>query len=268
MNLLISDYVALFLCILLGFLLTLGVLSKHKWLNATCYILATAVFAVHILDSIYDYLWVWLIPHPTVAIVHLLAVWGPIIAILVGLSTHLPRKGDRKALMIIAALVGMYGLYVVGRQLVPPGEAADSLWIDGVLLQSTGTTCIAAASCTYLRQLGVAMDEPEAVRKGVISPNGGTNVNAWRILRLGLAADYQVKIGRPSREQMAQSGRWYITAMHLSLLTGHEIVFQVSPDGEEVNIKDPLVGRYTYTWEKFSEDWLKTCVWAERVGDG
>ena len=264
MNLLISDYVALLACILLGFLLTLGVLSKHKWLNAVCYTLAVLLFVIHVLHARLEFVWVWLVPHPSVAIIKMAAVWGPLIAILIGLAQHVKRFGDRRALYIICALLVGYCFWVVGRQLIDPGANAATCWNDETMMQSTGTTCVAAATCTYLRTLGFEMTEPEAVRLGLISVYGGSETQAWRILKLRLPAKaYRARIAPLTRAALRQSGKWYLTCVLYSAVVGHAIVFRVAPDGDTVTIRDPLSGEYEQSWAEFRKTWLGVAVWAE-----
>ena len=172
------DCLALFIVIAVHVLLILGVQHAKKPVRIASYTLATLVFILHLVDVRLDYLWVWLLPHPAVVVVRSAAVWGPIIAILVGLSKHLPKKRDAQALLVVAILVGIYGGYIVGRQLSRPGESESSTWLEGTLIQSTGSTCIAAACSTYLDKLGFALTETESVNMGLISRHGGTTANA------------------------------------------------------------------------------------------
>ena len=266
MHLMLSDYIALLGCILLGALLTLGTLSRHRGLNALAYFAAALVFAVHILDSFYDYLWVWLIPHPAVVMPMLAAVWGALIAVLAGLARYIKVQRDRRALYVICALLVVYGIYSVGCQLVDPGTAKQSQWNDDVLIQSTVTTCIAAACCTYLRVHGVDLEEHEAVARGLISHNGGTQTQAWRILRLSLPTQYDVRISPLTLERMRRSGRWFVASVGYNLATGHAVVVKVI--GDYVLIRDPLIGEYDLPVEEFEQMWLGVGIWAEETGRG
>ncbi|MBN2082669.1 hypothetical protein JW859_10760 [bacterium] len=263
--LLLSDYVALGLCVLVGVLLVLGVLSRHRWLNAISYITAVAIYAVHVLDAYYDIVWVTLIPHPAVIMPMLAAVWIPLAAILIGLARYIKRPRDRRALYIIAGLVSLYSVYAVGRQLVFPPVNHNSQWEMDTLIQSTGTTCVAAASATYLHTLGYDIDETTAAARGLISASvGGTDAQAWRILRLTLPAQYRIRIARADKAQLAEGG-WFVTSVRWAFAVGHEVAVRLEPGGAYVRVRDPLSGEYLKPWDEFNADWLRVVTWAELV---
>lgn len=266
MPLLPSDYVALLGCVLLGLLLSLGVLSKRRWVNAVSYVIAVAVFAVHVGDARLEYLWLWICPHPAAAMLEFAAVWGPLIAILIGLARYIKRIRDRRALYFLTLILAGYGVYLVGRQLIDPGVAATSEWRGEVLMQSTGSTCVAAATCTYLRTLGVDLSERDAVRRGLISHHGGSLVQTWRIMRLSLPADWRVRAAPLSREEMAASGHWYVVLVRLNIMVGHAVAIKLSSDGKTVTVRDPNSGEYPMAWERFAESWFGVGAWAERPG--
>jgi len=258
------DYVALAVVILVDIYLILGVKHKQRRVRILAYTVATLVFILHLADIRLYFLWVWLLPHPSVVVVRSAAVWGPIIAILIGLSQHLPNKRDVRALKFIAVLVGLYGAYIVLRQLIPPGEIKDATWLEGTLIQSTGSTCIAAACSTYLDKLGYSLSEEEAVKLGLISTYGGTTTNAWRILRMALPAEYDVHIAQISKADAIRTGQWYVAATKLDIMTGHEVVFRSDRDTRQVLVLNPLGGEYTYSWDEFEDEWIGSVVWAER----
>ncbi len=262
-----SDYLALLGCLALGALLCLGVLSNRKWLNAIAYTVAATIFVIHLPLPGKEYLWVWALPHPAVAVVRIALVWGALIAILVGLARYVRTDRERRALYVICILLVGYGGWVVARQLEDPGARDGDWWYEETLLQSTNATCVAAATCTYLHTLGVDLAETDAVRRGLISTNGGNEIMAWRIMKLSLPAErYRVRIGGLSREELQRSGKWYMTCVIYSAFTGHAVVIRVEPDGKHVTVRDPLNGQYTMPWETFAQRWLGNVVWAEEVG--
>lgn len=261
-----ADYLALAGCVMLGVVLSLSTLSDQPRLYVPAYIVAVLIFTVHVLDSLFDFIWVWLVPHPATVMLMLAAVWGPLIAVVLGLTRLIERPRERRALYVLAVLVGLYGAFAVGRQLVDPHVSPRSWWQGAVLMQSTDSTCIAAASCTYLRTLGIELSEGEAVRRGLISGNsGGTQVQAWRILRLSLPPDYEVSIAPLSREQLAADGRWQIVSVRYGFAVGHAVVVRVEDGGRTVRVRDPLEGEYLRCWDEFEPDWLGVGIWAERA---
>ena len=184
--LLFGDYLAITVSVLFGLLITALVLARPRWCQAAGYLLGLMLLCLHLLDALLDYLWVWLVPDPASTVLMLVAVWPALIAVLLGLIRHLPRRQDRRALLLLICVLGAYGVYALGSQLTDPHTSSDSWWNGEVLMQSTGSTCIAAAAATYLRMAGIECSEGEAAKRGLISGSGGTLTQAWRILRLSL----------------------------------------------------------------------------------
>jgi len=261
-----SDYLALAVCVLLGVALTLGVRSRRRWLAAICYVLCALIFAAFVIDRKspwIDYLWLSVWPFPSAVMLQLAIVWGPLIAVLLGLAPYIEKRRDRVAVDVIAVLVACYGVYNVVLQLVPP--PADLTYTEGtVTIQSSSTTCIAAACSTYLRTLGYELSEHKAVQLGVIGPEGGSMTNAWRILRLALPRRYVVHVRRISRQEMAASQSWYVVAMKLGFTDGHAVCVQVSSDGNTVFVRDSLDGEYNQPWKEFAKSWMGSAAWAKK----
>ena len=259
-----TDYLALGLCVVASALLALGVFNQRRWVRSMSYVLAGAIFALHVFHVRLEYLWVLMIPHPAVIIVKMLLGWGAAIAILLGLSRHVKLPRDRKSLYFIAGLVAFLCGWIFIQQLNTRDVKPQSQWLDDTLIQSTNNTCMAAATCTYLNTLGVELTELDAVKRGLISKYGGSEPQAWRVLKLSLPADtYAVHIARLSREEMQRQGRWYIGAIQYNWILGHGLAFRVEPDGESVVIRDPAAGQYRTSWDEFSRQWWGVGVWAE-----
>jgi len=261
-----TDYIALFGLAGFTVLLCLAVTDKRRWLNAIGYCVAIAVFTLHILDSFLDYLWAWVWPHPSVVVMMLAAVWGPLIAILVGLSRYIRQPRDRRALRLICVIVGIIAVYSIGYQLIDPGASEANTWDGDTLLQSTSSTCVAAACCTYLRTEGVGLTERAAIRSGLINNDGGTQVQAWRILRQNLGPEYIVRISPLPLQEMAATGQWYVVSTRLGALTGHCVCVRGAEDeyGPHIIVRDPLVGEYEKSLEEFGRAWYGVAVWGER----
>ena len=261
--LLAADYGCLILMLLLSAGVYAALRQPRAWLAALALLFTAALFILYILSvktPWFDHLWIALLPHPSAVVCQHSAVWGPLAAVLLGVAPKLEKRNQR-AVTVVALLVCGWWAYTVAQLIISPGERAESLWVGEVLIQSTGSTCIAAACCTYLRTEGIAMDEPEAVRLGLIGREGGTLANAWRILRLS-APERKLSFRRLSREELfAHRGGWLVTATRLGDFTGHAIVVSPLPDGERLFIRDPIAGEYIADYSEFATGWLGNCTW-------
>ena len=256
-----GDYLAIAASLLFGLILALLVLSKSRVLIAIGYTLAAFTWAVYVLDARMDCLWVWLLPHPASTILHLVVVWPALVAVLLGLIRHIKRPGDRRALYVLSGILILYGAYVLGRQLFDPDIAPESYWEGEVLLQTSASTCIAAASATYLRTLGVTLDERTTSRRGLISGDGGTLTQAWRILRLSLPQGTALHIARLGRAGLSD-GKWRVVSLSIAPFTGHAVVARIERSGA-VELRDPLEGVRSLSWDEFAKSYQGTAVWAE-----
>lgn len=261
---LLEDYAAFLICALIGALLVFGVLNRRAWLKAASFAIAVGILAFHITAWRVQYVWAWVFPHPSVVVVSVALVIGPIAALLVGLGQFVPKKNDRRALLILTLFFILYNCYLVARQLIPPGKDTATWWYGDVLMQSSDSTCIAAAGATYLRTLGVEATERECVLRGLISREGGTDLNTWRMLSLMLPDGYVIRAGPVRPEDMARSGHWYLISTKWAFGVGHEVVIKVKPNGDDVIVRDPLGGEVTVPWEEVEERWFGRAVWAEK----
>jgi Peptidase C39 family len=113
---------------------------------------------------------------------------------------------------------------------------------NGVVLQSTFSTCGPASAATILRNLGQAVSEKELARESFTSRGGTENWYLARALRRrGFDVAFQV--------QPANNGSIPITAIAGVVLrggAGHFIAI-LSDSGGQVTIADPLNGKHVIT---------------------
>jgi hypothetical protein len=260
-----SDYIALASCLVTLLLLTLGVIQRGKRIRLVAAGLAAAIVLFHLVAWRLPFLWIWIIPHSSVVIISYVLVWCAIIPLMVALSLLAQRRNDRQGLLIVCFLFLVYAGYLVSRQLIPPEIRPYSIWHGRVMMQSNPNTCVAAAASSLLKLYGVELTECDAVDRGHITDEGGNDMNAWRILRLSLPAEYHVVAGPLSRDDMRISGNWYLLSVDLTGLAKHEIVAQVAPDGKMARILDPIDGEYSIHWEVLADRWHHRGVWVEEL---
>jgi hypothetical protein len=257
-----SDYLVLLACLLCSGLLALALLSRFKLPQLLGYAGIVAVFTLHIYDSYVDYAWPQLLDHPSAVILKLFAVWGPLAALLIGLGRQLQRASDRRALHFIAVLIVGWGLFSVWRQLPLPALRSDTLWDGPIMVQSSESTCVAAAAATLLALQGKRISESEAARAGLISDNGGTVTQGWRILKLHAPGrDWYIdRLDRATVE--ANPDTWYLTSLRLDTFTGHAVVIRAAGHGR-LRVLDPAGGDAEQDWAEFEPTWLRACAWSE-----
>ncbi|MEN3943808.1 cysteine peptidase family C39 domain-containing protein [Prosthecobacter sp. SYSU 5D2] len=123
-----------------------------------------------------------------------------------------------------------------------PDGALRDLWSGDVCLQSTYSTCGAAAAASLLRKHGLAATEAE-IAKEAYSYQGGTEVwyLARAVRRRGLKATMHVSDGMPDfLHDMSRPFTPCIVGVKFGG-TGHFIAL-LSRDGDQFHVGDPLRG--------------------------
>jgi len=224
---------------------------------------AGLMFGLHLIASSYPALWLSIVPHPVAVVLSVALGWMAAPVILYGLSMRAGKRRDRRALGLLSACVGLYAAWMVGASLTPVPPGGEEARLNGVLLQNSDYTCVAASAVNYLEQYGYHLTEDEAVLRGLIGINGGDDLNAWRILRLTLPDDYSVRAGKVNPRRMLSDRRWYMVPIRLEMNIGHEVLVRREPDGRTVTVRDPISGESTMLWKEFESVWLGTAVWVE-----
>jgi hypothetical protein len=258
-----TDYSAVFACVGLGALLVIGALNRRVWLKAAAFILSIGLIVFHIFAWHVQYLWLWVFPHPSVVMISDTLVVGPIAAVIIGLGQYVPKLADRR-MLVLFALVAIIYCGTLARHFIPPVRHDSSNWSGNTLLQSSDSTCIAAAGATYLRTLGVAATEGECVHRGLISRDGGSDLNAWRMLRLSLPKEYGIRAAPVTVDEITRDEHWFMVPIELTVGDAHEVVIKAAPDGSQADARDPMVGAIREEWDTIEKAWFRRAVWAEK----
>ena len=199
----------------------------------------------------------WLLPFSSVVI---LADWTPLAGgVLAGLAWHRIPGGRRRKSVAVGALI-LLGLFPLTRSFLGEPPLCFDQWQDGVCLQTSHTSCSAAAAATLLALHGIPGTEEELARLCLTQRRGTTFFGVYRGLKLKTAGtpwDVEIVVGSPSRlselrgptilevglastqgvdPRYHQEWGWQPGQVHCVVLLGF--------DGSDlVRIADPSVGR-------------------------
>lgn len=176
---------------------------------------------------------------------------------------HVPRPSDRRAIRLLLVIAGAYFLNagwwmvapVVGFRAVPD-LGPPRLRPDGVCMQSTDYTCVAASMVTALHARGIDATETEMARLAYTQVGGGaTDSRAlWALQRklegTGLAPRYLAldKAGLIAAEKPC------LVQLDWGFFLSH-MVPVMHADETTVVLGDPLEGRRELTWDRFLARW-------------
>lgn len=144
-----------------------------------------------------------------------------------------------------------------------PDGALRDLWSGEVCLQSTYSTCGAAAAASLLRKHGLAATEAEIAREAY-SYQGGTEVwyLARAVRRRGLKATMHVREGLPDFfHDTTRSFMPCIVGVKFGG-TGHFIAL-LSRDGDEFHVGDPLRGSEMLDVDELRDRYQYSGFWME-----
>lgn len=185
----------------------------------------------------------------------------PAAGLIIGLAWHLlPRPLWRKLLLLIP-LAGLAIYRFSGPLLGNPPQHVDNRWSSNVCLQSSFSTCGAAAAATLLRAAGIEANETEMAALCFTRPQGTAFHGLYRGLKLKTAdTPWRVEIITGSTNALRRSDTPVLLNAGLPRNPGkidpryerdwgwtpgtsHSVVlFGCLPDGK-LDIGDPAVGR-------------------------
>jgi hypothetical protein len=226
------------------------------------------VFARVLLDSV---VMLRLLPFSNAIVV---ANWQlPAAGLVIGVAWHLlPRPVWRRCLLIVPlAALGIWRFY--GPLMGSPPAGIENRWSEGVCIQSSHSTCGAAAAATLLRVAGIDASESEMADLCLTRTHGTTFHGLYRGLSLKTAGTHwRVEIVRSSLDALRTSDRPILLNVGLprdtagidpryerdwgwTPGTSHSVVlFRFLPD-DKMEVGDPAVGREQWFTESLHALW-------------
>ncbi|MBX9736555.1 MAG: hypothetical protein K2X32_06475, partial [Phycisphaerales bacterium] len=178
------------------------------------------------------------------------------------------RVGDRRA---VYALLGLSLVYFVkaGWWMVSPGvgDLGVMKWKDGVCLQSTDSTCVAASMVTLLRSRGVEATETEMAALSFVEPGGGTTDSraAWALERKLASVgrrDLKVRYQRMTLDELIAAPKPCMVPLNWGFFMSH-MVCVMDANSETITLGDPLTGLRRLRVREFTGEWGGLVMWLE-----
>lgn len=181
------------------------------------------------------------------------------------IAHRLPRKSDRRAVLVLICIAGTVVLWS-GRWMIKPGidEVGATRMNGSVCLQSTPDTCVAASLVTLLRARGIKAEEYEmTVLAGVEPGAGATDSRAlWALQRKLRAAGLRAHYRRMSPQDLVAAPKPCLVQLRFGLFTSHMVPI-MDADESRVVIGDPLEGLRTQSMAAFCKEWKGRAIVVE-----
>ena len=191
----------------------------------------------------------WIYFHKTIAI--------PFVIALFAISLHNINPKNKRAIKLLIIVVIIQAIFHLRWIFLPTIECQQPKTIDGVCLQSTGSTCGAASLVTLLHHYNVSVTEQQMADKCAILENTGTNfLNVAHVLNSELqSVNGRASLAKISFEQLQKLQQPAIVEVRYNFLFNHLlVVFRINDDTVEVG--DPLKGRVIWPQDYFRSQWL------------
>ncbi len=172
---------------------------------------------------------------------------------------HYPAGRPRRSFLLLCALVGLlfmqrgWGRLEALREM----EGKQDLVEDGVNLQSTGYTCMAASAATCLRALGLPGTEAEMVLIGGTGTTGTSpGCMAWALSKRLEGSGWAVRDERRDWASLPRDGSPAILQTYWGGKGGisHATAF-LGFEGEKAVLGEPMQGRVLATREALEKEW-------------
>ncbi len=243
-------------------LATLGQAIGRRWPRRRIMLLVALVVTFMLLFARLGLDSAWMLRLLPVSNAIVVANWQlPAAGLVIGLAWHLlPRPVWRKCLLLV--LLAALGIWrFCGPLLGSPPDDIRNRWNDRVCLQSSFSTCGAAAAATLLRAAGIDADEAQMVELCLTRQHGTTLHGLYRGLKLKTSGTaWRVEVLSPSVDALRTSDTPVLLTVALPSRAGHidpryqrdwgwspgcshsVVLFGFLPDGK-LEVADPAVGR-------------------------
>lgn len=207
---------------------------------------------------------------PLAACIELTGLLIPATLLLGVAARHMPKPSDRRALLLLIAVAGVYFI-LAGRWLLQPfiGGVPDlgpTRMRGGVCLQSTDYTCVAASIVTMLRARGLEVDETEMARLCRTQVGGGaTDSRAlWALQRLLKGSRSRPIYTSGTYDDLVSLPKPCLVQVDFGFFVSHMVpVLRADSDG--VVIGDPLSGERRVTKADFLRQWKGASIAIESL---
>lgn len=200
---------------------------------------------------------VGLIGAKAVACVEFTGVMVPAAMLFAIVSRRLPRKQDARAIFMLVALAGVYfarsGWWSFGTGVPDLGRTKIK---DGICLQSTDSTCVAASIVTVCRAHGVDLTETEAARLAYVEMGrGATDSRAIMALQTALAdTGATVRYARVAATDLASLPMPCMVQLDWGFFVSHMVpVLAATPT--EIVLGDPSLGIRRLSIDDFQKEY-------------
>ena len=163
--------------------------------------------------------------------------------------------------MIVSTAVLLGGTAFVGERTQPIAQQLVVSERDGVVLQSSGVSCVSASGANLLRLHGKHMTEPQMARLLDATSAGATSAQLLKGLReAGMECSRSYDSARDLAGVRAPAVVFYGSGYGVP----HAVVL-VERQGDEVVLLDPLIGRQTVDAGTVARLWDGEAVHCERA---
>lgn len=235
--------------------------SRPVWITAAA--LSLACMLLWPLMRVFPVAPIDLLGAPTVACIELTGLAIPAVLFFAIAARHVPKKSDRRGILLLTAVAGVYFLRAGWWMIAPgvPDLGPTRVSDDGICRQSTGYTCVAASMVTMLRAHNIDADETEMARLAHTQINGGATDSRtlWALQTKLKGTNFRPRYQRLSAADIITVPKPCMVQLDWGFFISH-MVPVMDATAERVVIGDPLNGRRELTFAEFRSKWKGNAI--------
>lgn len=208
---------------------------------------------------------------PLAACIELTGLFIPATLLLGVAARHVPKPADRRALILLIGVAGLY-FVIAGKWMLQPtiggvGGSGPPKMRGPVCLQSTDYTCVAASMVTMLRARGIEATEVQMARLSRTEiRRGATDSRAlWALQTLLKDAPLRPVYVSGGYDDLVRSPKPCLVQIDFGFFVSH-MVPVLSADAHGVVIGDPLSGEKRMSRAEFEREWKGALIALEPRG--
>ncbi|MBY0262847.1 MAG: hypothetical protein K2Q20_10910 [Phycisphaerales bacterium] len=208
---------------------------------------------------------------PVVACIELTGLFIPATLLLGVAARHVPKPADRRALLLLIGVAGLY-FVIAGKWMLQPtigsfGGSGPPKMRGTVCLQSTDYTCVAASMVTMLRARGIEATEVQMARLSRTEiRRGATDSRAlWALQTLLKDTPLRPVYASGGYDDLVRAPKPCLVQIDFGFFVSH-MVPVMSADADGVVIGDPLSGEKRMSRAEFEREWKGALIALEPRG--
>ncbi len=243
--------------VLLSILAAGPIAKRPRAVWASVFVVSLALLLAWPLMRFRPTMFIELLSAPAASCIELTGIALPGVLLLAIAAYHVPKPSDAGALRLLLLVIAVYFVRAGWWMVSPAGSHLEpgKVDADGVVRQTTGSTCVAASMATLLRARGFDATEQAMADLAFVDSTGATDSRAvWALQRFLTGRGGRVRYESMDYPALIAAPKPALVQLDWSFFYSHMVPVMEATDSQVV-IGDPLTGLRTMKADAFMRAW-------------